>query len=176
MRIIVKKAISIILIAEMLILSTYLISSTLFANLQVAFLSSFFVIMGTSYAYRKMVIKKVDGSIYDDKRDLLDEIEDPHSLYDDDFEINDAPPEELDLKAIVKEEKAKTKVLSMKNLKHGFSGGISMFRIIPYLFLILGFVALKNNELLILSYYLPSLFIGIVVGSLVAKEFVKVDS
>jgi len=170
MRIIVKKAISMILITEVLILSTYLVSNTLFANLQVAFLSSFFVIMGTSYAYRKMVISKVSSDIYEDKRDLLDEVEDPHGLYDD-FEINDAPAEELNLKEIVKEEKSKIKVLSIKNLKHGVSGSISLFRIVPYIFLVLGFIGLKNNDLLSLKYYLPSLFIGIIVGSLVSKEF-----
>jgi hypothetical protein len=173
MRIIVKKAISLFLIIELFILSTYLISSVLFFNIEVAFLSSLFIILGSSFAYKRMISSKIDANIAHDKRELLDEIEDPHGLYDDDFEINDAPYEELDLKAIVKEEKAKVKVLSLKNIKHGVSGSISLFRIVPYIFLVFGFVALKNNELLTLWYYLPSLFLGIIAGAFISKESIS---
>ncbi|HIP19794.1 MAG TPA: hypothetical protein EYG70_01570 [Sulfurimonas sp.] len=116
-----------------------------------------------------MVITKVDAEVYEDERDLLDTIEDPHGLYDEE-DINEAPAEELDLKTIVKEEKAKIKTFSVKSMKHGARGSVSVFRIVPYIFLVLGFIALENNNLLDLSAYLPSLFIGIVVGSLVSKE------
>ncbi|QOP46713.1 hypothetical protein FM071_04745 [Sulfurimonas paralvinellae] len=116
-----------------------------------------------------MVKAKVASGEYVEDRDLLDKIEDPHELYDG-KEINDAPPEELNLKEIVKEEKAKVKVLDVKNVKHGIKGSVSLFRLVPYLFLILGFIALKNNALLDLWYYLPSLFAGIITGSFVSKE------
>jgi len=169
MRTMVKKGIKIISIAELLIVVTYFISFTFFINLQIAFLSSLFVILGSSYAYRKMVDKQVASDMVEDKRDLLDEIEDPHELYDDE-PINDAPVEELDLKAIVKEEKKKIKTLSVKSMKHGAKGSASLFRLIPYVFLILGFIALKNNELLDIAIYLPSLLVGIVVGSVSGKR------
>ena len=165
----VKKATKILLGAELLVLATNLSSKAVFANVQVAFLSSLFVIVGSSYAYRKMVHSKVDTESYESERDLLDEIEDPHELYDD-VAINDAPAEELDLKTIVKEEKAKIKTFSFQSIKHGARGSVSLYRIIPYIFLILGFISLKNNEVLDLSIYLPSLLLGIVVGSLVSKE------
>ncbi|HIC13401.1 MAG TPA: hypothetical protein EYO75_08565 [Sulfurimonas sp.] len=116
-----------------------------------------------------MVITKVDSETYEDDRDLLDTIEDPHGLYDDE-PINEAPPEELDLKTIVKEEKAKIKTFSVSSIKHGVRGSVSMYRIVPYIFLVLGFIALKNNNILDLSVYLPFLLIGIVVGSFVSKE------
>jgi len=45
-----------------------------------------------------------------------------------------------------------------------------LMRVIPYIFLALGFIALKNNELLELSIYLPSLLIGIVTGSIMARD------
>lgn len=178
----VKKAIRLIIISELLILGTYLISFTFYINLQIAFMSSLFVILGASYAYRKMVQTQVKADNFEDKRDLLDDIEDPHELYDDE-PINDAPVkvndevregdlghEELDLKAIVKEEKAKIKTLSVKSMKHGARGSVSAFRLVPYVFLVLGFIALKNNELLDIAVYLPSLLVGIIVGSISTKE------
>lgn len=191
MRIMVKKAIKLIVVSELLILLTTFISFSFYINLQIAFMSSLLVILGASYAYRKMVQTQVKANNFEDKRDLLDDIEDPHELYADKVHpkgicstandevregtlgyepINDAPIEELDLKAIVKEEKAKIKTLSVKSMKHGARGGISAFRLVPYVLLVLGFIALKNNELLDIAIYLPSLLVGIVVGSISGRE------
>jgi len=165
----VKKSIRIILVSELIILLTYFISLEFFLNLQVAFLSSLFVILGSSYAYKKMVIKDGPSDMFEGKRDLLDTIEDPHELYEEN-DINDAPFEELDLKAIVKEEKKKIKTFSLTSMKKGVKGSTSAFRLLPYLFLVLGFIALANNELLSIAIYLPSLLVGIVVGYLLSKE------
>lgn len=164
----VKKSIKTIVASEFIVLITYLYSFEFFINLQVAFLSSFFVILGSMFAYRKMVDKKVDADIVDEKRDLLDEIEDPHELYDDE-PINDTPAEELDLKQIVKDEKKKIKILNFGAMKEGSGAGFSVFRLVPYLFLILGFIALKNNGYLNIAVYLPSLFFGILIGYIVGK-------
>ncbi|WP_415251593.1 hypothetical protein [Sulfurimonas sp.] len=164
-----KKAIRIIVASEVIITTTSLISFTFYINLQVAFLSSLFVILGSSYAYRKMINNQIDSKSYEDKRDILDDIEDPHGLYDDE-PINNAPVEELDLKQIVKEEKAKIKTLSVDSMKHGVRGASSLLRLVPYLFLVLGFIALVNNELLNIAIYLPSLLLGIIVGSITSKE------
>ena len=169
MRIMVKKSIRIIGITEIVILLSYFYSFEVFINIQVAFLSSLFVILGSSFAYRKMVQTQIESENFEEKRDILDDIEDPHELYDE--PINDTPVEELDLKTIVKEEKAKIKTLSIKSMKHGAKGSVSLFRLLPYLFLVLGFIALKNNELLDIAIYLPSLLVGIVVGSVSSKEF-----
>ena len=165
------KIINRLALTEVVIVPTTLYSFEFFINLQVAYLSALFIVLGTAYAYKKMVNAQVSTEKITEDRDLLDKIEDPHELFDD-KEINNAPAEELDLKAIVKEEKAKVKVLSVKNMKHGAKGSMSAFRLIPYLFLILGFIALQNNGLLNLSIYLPSLFIGIVVGSIFSKTLV----
>ena len=182
MRIMVKKAISIFFIIQIFIFATYFYSLAVFANIEVAFLSAFLVIVGASFAYKKMVQSQVNSKSFEDevngearegalgyKRDILDEIEDPHELYDD-VVINEANADELDLKTIVKEEKAKIKTFSIKSMKYGAKGTVSLYRIAPYIFLILGFIALKNNELLDLRFYLPSLAIGIVVGSIVSKK------
>ncbi len=161
----VKKAINLIAITEFLIIAIYFYDFAIFINLQIAFLSSFFIILGSAFAYNKMVQNKIDLEIADDgQRELLDTIEDPHELYDDE-PINNTPVEELDLKEIVKEEKAKIKTFSLDSMKYGAKGSASLFRVLPYAFLVLGFIALENNKLLDIAIYLPSLLVGIVVGS-----------
>lgn len=169
MRTMVIKAIKILLIAQIFIFATYLISSSFYANLQVAFLSSFFVMLGSFYSYKKMISKQVESKNYIENRDELDIIEDPHDLYDETL-LNETPCEELDLKQIVKEEKAKIKTFNFKSMKDGARAGFSMFRIGAYIFLVLGFISLKNNDILEISVYLPSLLLGIIVGYFVSKE------
>lgn len=164
-----KKAIKLIVVIELAILATFLISFSVFMNVQIAFLSSFFIILGSAYAYKRMVVQKVENDEIDEKRDLLDEIEDPHELYSE-TPLNEASADELDLKAIVKEEKAKIKTFSAKSMKYGTKAGFSLFRLLPYIFLVLGFIGLKNNELLALSIYLPSLLVGIIIGYFISKE------
>ena len=164
-----RKTISLFLIAQGVILLSFLISKEAFINIEIAFFSSFFIIIGSSLAYKNMVKKDIESGKYEEKRDLLDEIDDKYELYDDE-PINEAPAEELDLKAIVKEERAKIKTFSLSSMKYGTKGGFSLFRIVPYIILVLGFIALKNNEILDIAYYLPSLAFGIVIASLVSKE------
>jgi hypothetical protein len=165
----IKKAMLYMGLGQLIVLSSLSHSTAVYMNVQMAFLSSLFVILGSSYAYRSMIIKKVDAGEVEDKRDLLDEIEDPHGLYDEE-EINNAPAEDLDLKAIVKEERAKIKTVSMESVKHGVKGDSSFFRLVPYVFLILGFISLENNGILDIAIYLPSLLLGIIAGSVSAKE------
>ncbi|MDD3441918.1 hypothetical protein [Sulfurimonas denitrificans] len=164
-----KKTIKNLLILEFLILATALVSFDFFINMQIASLSSFLIIAGSSYAYKKMINAQVELENIDEKRDFLDEVEDPYELYDE-TPINDAPAEELDLKAIVKEEKKRIKILNLKDIKKGSRASVSLFRLAPYLFLILGFVALRNNEILDIKIYLPSLFIGILAGYFISRD------
>ena len=172
----VKKPIKYLLALEFLILTTTLLSFTLFINIQIAALSSFLVIAGSSYAYKKMIKAQIELENIDEKRDFLDEVEDPYELYDE-TPINEAPVEELDLKAIVQEEKKRIKILNLKDIKKGSRASVSLFRLAPYLFLILGFIALKNNELLDIKIYLPALFIGIMAGYFISRDLnVKIKS
>ncbi|DAB27568.1 MAG TPA: hypothetical protein CFH78_07170 [Sulfurimonas sp. UBA10385] len=119
-----------------------------------------------------MVNTQTDIENINEKRDFLDEIEDPYELYDE-APINEVHVDELDLKAIVKEEKQKIKILNIKDIKKGSRAGCSLFRLLPYLFLVLGFIALKNNEVLDISVYLPSLLVGIIIGYSVSKDLFK---
>lgn len=165
MRTMVNKSIKIFLFIEIAIILTKLVSFEFFINLQVAFLSSFLVIIGSRMAHKRMVESDIEDENIGYQRDFLDEVEDPHELYDDE-PINNAPYEELNLKEIVQEEKKKIKTLSIKSMKKGARAGVSVFRLVPYVFLILGFIALKNNDLLSIAVYLPSLMVGIIVASI----------
>ncbi len=169
MRMRVKKTIKLVVFVELIIFLANLLSFEFFINLQIAFLSSFFIILGSSYAYKKALKNEVNIQNANEERELLDTIEDPYELYDE-IDINDAHADELDLKAIVKEEKKKIKILNLRDIKKGSRASVSLFRLVPYLFLILGFIALKNNEVLDISIYLPSLLIGIVIGYIVSKD------
>lgn len=169
MRIMVKKNIKVFVVIEFLILLSALIKFEFFINLQVAFLSSFFIIAGSAYAYKRMIKNQVALENVDEKRDILDEIEDPYELYEE-AETNSAADAELDLRAIVKEEKKKIKILNLREIKKSARAGVSLFRLVPYLFLIIGFIALKNNAILDISIYLPSLLTGIVAGYFISKE------
>lgn len=168
----VKKTISLLVGVEFFILISYLYSFEVYINIQVASLSSFVVIMGSMYAYHKMVHKQVQTEEYEEQKDILDTIENPHELYDE-MPINNIPVEELDFKAIVQEEKKKIKIVSLKEMKKGSSAGFSLFRLVPYLFLVLGFIALKNNNLLHITVYLPSLLVGIISGYISSKLLFK---
>lgn len=165
----VKKNIKVFVVIEFLILLSALIKFEFFINLQVAFLSSFFIIAGSAYAYKRMIKNQVALENVDEKRDILDEIEDPYELYEE-AETNSAADAELDLRAIVKEEKKKIKILNLREIKKSARAGVSLFRLVPYLFLIIGFIALKNNAILDISIYLPSLLTGIVAGYFISKE------
>ena len=169
MRMRVKKTIKFLVILQSLVLLANIISFEFYINLQIAFLSSFFIIAGSAYAHKKMIKEQIELENIDEKKDILDEIEDPYELYEE-LEIDDRPIDELDIKAIVKEEKKKIKILNVKDIKKGSKAGVSLFRLVPYIFLILGFIALKNNALLDISIYLPSLLVGIVAGYFFAKE------
>lgn len=169
MRIMVKKTISLLLALQILLFVGYFFSKSFFYNAQVGFWSAFLIIMGASYAYRSMIKHKIDSQHYEEQRDILDEIDDKYELYDEE-PVNEAPPEDLDLKAIVKEEKSKIKTVSLSSMKYGAKGGFSPWRLLPYLLLVFGFIALKNNNILSLWIYLPSLGVGVVVGSISSRE------
>jgi len=170
----IKKSVILIVLSEIAILFANIVSFKFYINIQVAFLSSFFVIVGASYGYKRMIESRVSSDDFEEKRDLLDEIEDPYELYSDE-DISKSPYEEPDLKQIIKEEKEKIKTFSMTTAKHGAKGSLSAFRLVSYVFLFLGFIALKNNNLMDVSVYFPSIFGGIVVGTIFSKGvFVKV--
>ncbi|SFV59072.1 hypothetical protein MNB_SM-7-188 [hydrothermal vent metagenome] len=152
---------------ELAILVTLLFGKEIFANVQVAFLSSLFIILASGYSYKKMVDKGVKSDAYIDDKDPLDKIDDPHGLFEEETNKTD---EDLDIKEIIKEERKKVKPLTLSSLREGIKGGLSLYRLGAYLFLFVGFIALKNNHILDIKIYLVALFPGIVCGYLLLRR------
>ncbi len=162
-RISVQKNIKIFLAAELLIVTTNFISYSFFLNAQVAFLSSFFVLMGSMYSYKKLVQTRVENEVFiDDDRDELDKLDDPHGLYEEQTV--------QELQAVVAEEKKQMKTSNLKNVKTSSRATVSLFRVLPYLFLVVGFIGLKNNHYLELLPYLLFLSLGLPTGYLIGKS------
>ncbi len=147
--------IKIFLVSEAFILLTWLIGFEFFINLQVAFLSAYLIIGASIYSYSKMVDSKLGSGEFEEKRDAFDEVLDPYGFDEEDVSTED-------FKALIKEEKKKIKLLNFKDVAKNSSATFSPFRLGAYAVLILGFIALSNNEVLNVAIYLPSLLVGIV--------------
>jgi hypothetical protein len=175
-----KTAISLLGVFQLGILALLLVSFDTFVNFETAFFSALLVILGSIYSYRSLVMKRVASAEASYPEDAIDRIEDPFDLYDDEVngEAKEGVSEEVDLKAVIKEEKKRLKSSkrSVENVKQSAPAMISVYRLVPYGILALGFVALKNNGILSLWPYLMGLALGILGGLLVARSlFIKKD-
>ena len=131
----------------------------------VAMLSSMLIVAGSLYAYRNMIQSRIETSEVDDFKDAIDEMDDPYDLYEEERES-----EITDIKAMIKEEKARQKGNVLKNTTQNVSAMVSIYRLLPYGFLIIGFIALKNSNTLAILPYLIGLAAGIPIGYFVAKK------
>lgn len=124
--------------------------------------------IGSMYSYKRLVSKRLEG--YEDlsEDDLIDKIDDPYDLYGENVEVLES--EEVDLKAVLKEEKARLKGHTTKNTAAAAPAMVSMYRVGGYLFLVLGFIGLKNNDLLLLWPYMIALGVGVLGGLFVGKD------
>ena len=146
-----------------------LVSFSLFINVEVAFMSALLIILGSMYSYARLVNQRLHSGESSVENDLIETIDDPYDLYGD----TAAYDENMELKALVKEEKKRIRTQGFKNFKTGSSALVSWYRIVPYVFLILGFMALNNNGLLSVIPYLGGLGIGIVGGYFIGKQFIQ---
>ncbi len=154
---------STLLVAQGLVFLSLALSFSAFVNAQTAFLSAFLVVMGSMYSYRALVKRSAAQGISMHHDDVIEKIEDPHGLYDDDEE---STGEDVSLKEVVAEERARLKAskTTLKDTAKAAPASFSLWRLLPYAVLVLGFIALKNNGLLDLRFYLPALGAGIIAG------------
>ena len=143
-------------------------------NLQIAFFSSIFIVLGSFYGYRNNVLKQVDNYNLDIKdKDAIDKIEDRFDLYSEINEKEDLSDEEI--KAILKEEKEKIKTKdTIKNTLKTISAATSIYRIIGYILLIMGFFFLNNNQILNPIIYLLG-FLIVPIMALIINYKYKID-
>jgi hypothetical protein len=160
----VQKIIKAVLLSELIVFALWFYSFAFFINFQIAFISSVLILLGSTYSYKRLVDSRVASDERPDDIDLVDKIDDPFDLYSEEIMPDDSGKEEPDIKAIVKAEKKRIKVHTVKNTAKSAPALLSIFRIVPYIILVLGFIGLKNNGLLNLMPYLIGLGFGILAG------------
>jgi len=131
----------------------------------VAVISSMLVIMGSLYSYRAMIQNRLQNTDPHAYKDSIEEMEDPHDLYSE-----EAIPQNEDVVEVLKEEKAHQKGNMIQNTTQNASAMVSKYRLIPYVFLILGFLALQKNHVFVPLSYMAGLAVGMVLGYFVAKK------
>lgn len=162
----IKKTALFIVLLHLPIALLLVISDAVFASFEIAMLSGAMITMGSLYAYRNMIHAKVGDVDIEAHKDSIDMLDDPYDLYEDEREMEIA-----DVKEMIKAEKKLQKQAILENTVKNGSALISIYRVIPYVFFALGFIALQNNHMLHLLAYLIGLGYGIVIGYLVAKEW-----
>jgi hypothetical protein len=150
------------------------VSKPAFINAQTAFVSAFLILLGSMYSYRNLVRRSLKNETAVHRDDLLEKIDDPYDLYSENEEGID---EDRPLKEVIKEEKARLKASreTVKNLSNAAPALFSLYRLVPYGVLVLGFIALKNNNLLSLWYFLPGLAAGIAAGYMSGRALLTPD-
>jgi len=125
-------------------------------NSQIAFVSSSLVLFASFVSYKKMVEQRV--ALGDDwvSGDVIESMDEKYDFDDD----KDKNPEELLKKVKAEMKQDKRGVLEI--LKDSKTS-LSLYRLLAYGVLILGFLYLNNNHLLHISSYLSSLAIPIIV-------------
>lgn len=165
-----KSIISIFVFVQAALLLALLESYDAFMNLETAFVSSLLIVLGSLYSYRNLVHRRIASGDVPGGADVVEKIDDPYDLYDEAQTTKDDPDKPV--QEIIKEEKAKLKAnrSAVNSVRTAAPALVSVYRLVPYGILVLGFVALKNNEMLLLAYYLPGLALGIVAGYLAGKK------
>ena len=170
MRTRVQKTIKLFLGSELLIFGLWIYSYQFFLNFQIAFIASVLILLGSTYSYKRLVDSRVASEDRPDDTDLVDKLDDPFDLYSEEIKAQEVD-EDVDLSAVVKEEKARLKAnkSTIKNTAKSTPALVSIFRVVPYLFLVLGFIGLKNNNLLSLLPFLVGLGFGIIMGYMLGR-------
>lgn len=162
----IKKTALFIVLLHFPIVLLMVISQEVFVSFEIAMLSTAMITMGSLYAYRNMIRIRVEDVDLEAHKDSIDMMDDPYDLYEE--ERND---EIADVKEMIKAEKGRQKQEMIKNTVKNSSAWVSAYRLIPYAFFVLGFIALQNNHMLHLLAYLIGLGYGIVIGYLLSREW-----
>lgn len=161
----IKKPLALFLGAQGAALALLLLSTQSYLNFTVAMMSSMLIVAGSLYSYRNMIRQRTEEVDLEDNKDIIDMMDDPYDLYEE-----ERMEEITDIKAMIKAEKARQKGNVIQNTTKNVSAWVSVYRLIPYAFLVLGFIALQNNHALSVLPYLVGLAAGIALGYLIARD------
>lgn len=164
-----RSIISPFLAVQLVLFGLFAVSKAAFVNAETAFIAAFLILMGSMYSYHRLVQRNLENETAMADEDLVEKIDDPYDLYSEAEE--GGVEDDRSLKEVIKEEKARLKAnrATVRNVSKSAPALFSLYRIVPYGVLILGFIALKNNHILLLGYFLPGLAAGIVTGFLSGK-------
>ena len=133
---------------------------------QIGFFSSSLIILASMRSYRNMVEKRVANQTVLDKsdREILDKIEDPYELYDEDSTKKQEVSQE-EFVEIVNEEKArqKAKKRSPMEVVRDSKAFLSIYRLGAYGVLVLGFLYLDRHQYMDIPAYFFSLTLPLVI-------------
>jgi len=135
-----------------------------FINSQIGFFSSLAVILASLYSYRKMVDQSVaSGAVVSSNDELLEKIEDPHGVYDENTSHSELDSESkneeilkqvqddnMEVQGTAEEDKKITTLEALKKSK----AFVSFYRLGAYLMLAIGFLYLQSNHILHIPSYL----------------------
>jgi hypothetical protein len=135
---------------------------------QVGYWSAALVVLASFGSYRRMVRQRLEAGMVADEgadRDVIDKLEDPFGLYDEE-EASGGPIEEKSLRETIREEKARMKKHRRSPLATARDAvpAFSPWRLGAYGVLVLGFFLLRDRQLLHLGAYLASLALPIVLA------------
>ncbi len=140
-----------------------------FLNFALAFFSSMLILFGTFSGYHRMVQKRLEAGEGEDES-LLEEIEDPYALYEDEKATQEPTSAQL-----LQEEKKRLKESkqTLKKTLKSSSGIFSPWRFLPYIVLVMSFIGLKNNHILDIPAFLLGLAGGIIFAVIVSKAWIE---
>ncbi|MEA2017634.1 MAG: hypothetical protein U9N59_04230 [Campylobacterota bacterium] len=139
-------------------------------NTQIALISSLLVTIGSYIGYKKNIQSRAKEHVNDDDNyDEVDKMDDSYDLYSpevEQVEILEPTKEE------VQEAMKPIKQNHFANFKCAFSGMASFYRLIGYIFLIIGFFYLNNNGYLHIYSYIIG-FVIVPVSALLAGVYLR---
>ena len=118
-------------------------------SLFVAFGTTFLILLTSRISYKNYVNQKSKNFASLDDKDFIDKIYDPYDLYSDEVETGMSEKERL--------KESKKHIGIVQNKKEIFKTipvYLSIFRIFSYILLVIGFISLKDNNILEIGYYL----------------------
>lgn len=159
-----KKIIIVLVVVDLLlfIFSRLFFDMKVLYSMQIGYITSTMVMIASIFSYRRMVNGRIEQNLItlDDERDTIDQLEDPYDLY------SQTPMDENQtLAQTINEEKQKMKAArrSLYQTLQDSKGALSIYRLIGYGFLILGFFFLNRHGLLDIVSYIIALGIPSVI-------------
>jgi hypothetical protein len=170
----IKKFIKIFVVIDIAVVVFCLLQGQMIwlLNTQIAFFSSLIITIGSFLGYQNNIKSRISKQQVDlSDPDKIDKIEDPFDLYSDD-PINYDEISKEEAKTIIQDEKKRIKQHTFKNFFYSFGAASSIYRIVGYIGLVIGFFYLVNNKLFNTYAYMFGLIV-VPIGALVVSFILR---